>query len=702
MAGGANLLDRLRENLRSLDHAALVALANRGLVRRAQRDVLTADCHLVSEDENGIAVAVGRETVRLSSAGLATARCSCLAHSMCRHILMAALFLSEQPSESAQAANDTATKPIDELLAIDAAELERRFGKKAYRDALALLQAGSTVAIESSATVVVVRFPDKSVECRYYVGSGLAGMTATAGPRSATKFQAAAVLAYQQQHGRLLIAETEEDGIDPAILAACRSARSLLEELLDVGLSHVSPAGSERLRTHSTSARAAKAPRLARSLHSLANQVDALLARAAQADEAAIFLSLVRTHALTAAIEATKGQRRSLIGKMRGEYDDAPTLELTGVGAYRWRTAAGQIGITVLFWNESDAEFYAWADSRPEFADPSFKPERRYRQEGPWSGVANPQQASQSRLRLFNGKRTDNHRLSGTQECRASLGEPTDPATIDFKNRRYTDWNKLSEFAASVFPVGLDEPDLLRNIVVLEPAKWGERTFDEIAQVFHWRLIDASGMSIIASLSFNETNQSAIDRLESINISGDGVQAIVGAVSFEGSTLFIEPLALFRCGTERRSPILNFHFDELPPVKRRKQSLPPPNPGATSEPSEDVDPLDETAVAAEHASRICWSTATEAAVADFEHLLEELVESGRGRSTAIVDDRWTKIADRLKKRQMDLLADTVASLQQACRGSATEFPPRLIRSRYLCLLHRQAAVRRQIGRGVRR
>ena len=92
MAGEDNLLNKLSALLALFDDASWEALASKGLLRRARKDI-----------EKGLEIAIGEETaetlkievppflVSMTANGPASATCSCPSPGICQHILAAGI-----------------------------------------------------------------------------------------------------------------------------------------------------------------------------------------------------------------------------------------------------------------------------------------------------------------------------------------------------------------------------------------------------------------------------------------------------------------------------------------------------------------------------------------------------------------------------------------------------------------------------------
>ncbi|MFF2622989.1 hypothetical protein [Oerskovia jenensis] len=74
------------------DDAALVALANAGLLRRAGKDLAAGNVSLTSESAAEVVVACGSAEVRLGPKGPVAASCSCPTAGVCQHVVAACLW----------------------------------------------------------------------------------------------------------------------------------------------------------------------------------------------------------------------------------------------------------------------------------------------------------------------------------------------------------------------------------------------------------------------------------------------------------------------------------------------------------------------------------------------------------------------------------------------------------------------------------
>ena len=100
MAGAHPFLRKLRGVLKSVDDEALASFANKGLLRRAQKDLESSPPAIVAVDEGRVQLRVADATVDTVEL-LSKCACSCPATGICRHILSALIYLRDSPELAA-------------------------------------------------------------------------------------------------------------------------------------------------------------------------------------------------------------------------------------------------------------------------------------------------------------------------------------------------------------------------------------------------------------------------------------------------------------------------------------------------------------------------------------------------------------------------------------------------------------------------
>lgn len=726
MAGEDHRMTTLRRVLASINDDALALLASPGLVRRARKDLESGEAiSIEGQYEDGLTVRVGQVTVSMPYTGPVAAKCTCPAQGVCRHVLAATMFLqrhfgagspgpqavaptnaAESPkAEQAAAASpgspgpaetkpgDTPAKPgqaREELLAVSPEKLIKWAKTKAVRDAAAMLEKEAEVEIADGESVVVT-FKDVGIQCHYFAGATLDGMITNAPERSKYRYLAAAVLAFQRHHGvrakHVAPAKAKRAVLSSSGTEVLESARSALADAMAIGLSHLSPTMRQRLDMLAVSAHGADLPRLASALRSLAEEVELLLDRHAQADEGRLFSSLGQTLALADAIAGSDGQPPpELAGRFQSQYEDFKTLDLVGVACWPWRTKSGYDGMTMLAWCPAEKRWHTWSESRPDhIAGAKFVPTERYRQPTPWMEGQPPETLCRSRFRLTNGRRSRQHRLSSSAQCRAQIVGDSQLSQTDFADCSFSDWSALDARAARAFPVGLELPDPLAGMVLLKPARWGKKEYDELTQTFRWSIGDADGSQVDLALPYDDLAAPAIDALQHVQPRWHGVWGVVGQITFDRKGYHIRPLALLGKPPLKGEQVCNIYFEQ--PAGRVGKFAAQVFGAKVSNVMGSERPEAESLPSA-------WSPQVEREMAGLEGDLLHLAERGCAHPPAELTQQITSRRRWLSEQGFSMLAPAApnpSALSPA--GTVAETSLQMLRVRFLCLLHRQIGLR---------
>ncbi len=568
---------QLRRLARALDEAALEALASKGLLRRARKDLERGPAvRVFGEAKETLFIHAAGSVVNLPGAGPAQATCSCGAADICQHILLAVLHL-QQPGPGEPAAIPAGPIPADEaaeaerqLVELPREQLEQWAGPEAFRAGLKI--AGQGPAVIDRGGGLLVQFPALNLQCRLVAGAGLEGAIVPGRQHDPRPVVVAAVISVQCAQGipwslgaGTGAALAEAGGAPRSRAGVLASCRSLLAETLACGLVRASAASQQRWATLAVSALGVNLPRLALALRSLADEVALAAARDARGDPGRLLGRLAHTQALRSALEnGGENLRPDLVGWHRTRYEEAGTLALTGVAAWPWRSASGYEGLAVLFWDPATRRWNSWSDARPRHQAGQFSAVARYTAPGPWEGADTPRQVSRCTFQLRHAWRSAAGRLSGSSQSRALVTGAVKmlPASLPV----YTVWAELEQhLAAQVLP-GLREADPLAAMVAIRPAAWGERRFDPVRQTFTWQLQDAASQRLPLELRFDDLNEPAIRHLEKMAAPAPGQEVLVGRVARGREGLEIHPFSLWR----ERLGVTNLALDT--------NRAPPPSP----------------------------------------------------------------------------------------------------------------------------
>ena len=338
------------------------------------------------------------------------------------------------------------------------------------------------------------------------------------------------------------------------------------------------------------------------------------------------------------------------------------------MGAYRWRTASGYEGLTLLFWDDRAKSWGSWSEARPRHQLAGFDPAQRYRQEGPWPGAESPAQLARSRFKLMHARRNHALRLSGSQKSRAIVTGPT--PRLDFGVKSFSSWEELSAQIAANAPVGLNDASPLSSFVVIRPAAWLDRHFDPVTQTFTWLLADARGRILPLEVRFSDIHEPIIKSLESLDPSSAAPIGLLVKCQRTPSGLFAFPITLLKEQNECFQPV-HLCFDNIP----ANAPAAPPSP-ATTPAIEDSDELPA------EESEDDLTPASHARLTELESQLEALAEGGMNNLS--LKQALTDQAASLEQAGLKLLASAASRFNEPETSGSL-----LLQLRYLCHLYQQ-------------
>lgn len=679
MAGKDDLINKLAAVVAAFDDASWEALASKGLLRRAKKDIEKGlQIRVVDQTPDVMKIEVPPFVVSMPAAGPGSATCSCPTPGVCQHILTAGLFLQQQSAGvSDEKVSATEDSVRDEIALLTPETLKAWVGSVEYKKGVTLLEKNTLPTAIEYAETVTVRLLPSDIEIRFVPGGGLDGMILpkTHGKRAGV----AAILALRRSLGfEIPVTAAQQSLVDLSGTPRTKkeildSACSVLEDAVSVGLSHVSEVLVNRLVTLAVSAQGAQMPRVSLALKSVADEVKSILQREARADEARLLLLIARVYALMDAIRSgVDNHGIELAGTARAQYIEVPEIELSGVGAYTWQTGSGYVGLTVMFWTNQSKEFLSWSYARPEIQRADAR--QRFYSEGPWEGTQSPQQVAGSKLKLRRARRTVKGRLSGSTKTSALVLSPVAPETLDFGDRLFTTWENLHRYLAGKQPLGLRDPNPLDLIVVLQPNAFGARGFDSITQTFSWEVYDEMDEALTLTLPFRHWTKESIRILEQLSPPKNHKWRFVVKLALEDQMLLVEPISILRAEDTER-PVFHLAFDTLVETDQAKVS------GGPTEDDEAIELEVEEVLEA----GLPAGGALAKVLAEINGRLEAIAETGIHSGLAVHRDWFTK-------SQQEVYGFGLTSLAQALNALARQSSPAstVVKARYLTHLHSQA------------
>ena len=198
-------------------------------MRRAQRDVDAGTGAIESVSDDGASITVADNQVRIDAKGPAAASCTCPAHAVCRHILVAMLLLRTQPTvPNEEAAEPALESAVFELCALTDEQIAKFAGKDMDK-ALALTFESLETAFEDHGTSTTVRLTELNASITFIAGNAMKD-AAYKGPKTRKRLlTTVAALAVRKREGLAVSGARQEDISEPTVSKAFIGSRAAID-----------------------------------------------------------------------------------------------------------------------------------------------------------------------------------------------------------------------------------------------------------------------------------------------------------------------------------------------------------------------------------------------------------------------------------------------------------------------------------------
>lgn len=524
--------------LADVDDEYLTGLSNKGIVKRAHKDMETVAAEILSADEE-LTVKVGEETVKLADP-VGESKCSCPSRTMCRHIVQAILFCQgqlptaqpnaqptarpeEAGSEEAQQQEKSSTEAQrqergrgealqQEICRMPLPTLKRAMGARAFREFAMQAQAGIEPEITES-SVVTVRLPKQEAVVKLL--SPLEYSSCTCHKKELCSHKACAVLWYQLKKGVLtakdLISEQDESAEfdKEQVHHAAGQMKEFLEALYDTGLSRTpsdAEDGLERLALVGHNAGLARYEGyfrgLADSYRKYGKRVASFRIREMMEQTAYLYgqvLCLLRAE--------SSSEIREYAGEFRAKYRPVGDLNLTGVATEHFESQSGYEGETVYFLEEEKKEWYTYTNARPVFYEAKKGRPGFQKAQAPWGLPLSLENLASLRISLADARADERKRLSSTQESRGEIVGPAELSEELLEGWYYEDFEDL--FFERILTEKMET-----DPVFVQPSGIRDGQFDSVQQKFSMTLLDPEGRELVLEVPYSKKEEAAIRYLE--------------------------------------------------------------------------------------------------------------------------------------------------------------------------------------------
>lgn len=518
------------------NEAFLVTLANKGLYKRALKDLETTGLVELTVTDGRLQIRLDDITVSLDP-NVAQSTCSCPSKTVCKHILMGILVAAgcaSSESETAPAgcedvSPDTTPEPPSseawkELKNVDLAQLRKQAGKKLFEDTLRLIQDGWTADF-TEGDILEATINTESITVYFPKEDSLNRAVCKCGESGLCKHKLIAILSYLSLQGTL---SSDTDGSQPELslltedtLNVLKGASRFIIGILEKGLISCRENEAETAIQYSIRLETCGIGNLARLFRSLSSDIENMLVKHVGFQPLTTFATLSRLHnTITLILRNTQNNEMlsRLIEGTRSDYYTTPVGHFTGLGAYPWQTRSGYFGITAYFFYHEKQSICTLTSSMADYYEHTqslVTPENLNRQlemQSFWNNNASLARLSSSTLVLRNFKLNRQQRLSSSTQTQCEIENKVTISGLDalLAIPELSDPTLRPEERYDYFRKKQPE-----QLALVPFTHLSEVYFDPSEQKLYFTAINEQ-VEAKGSLAYSELNRNAIRKLEQL------------------------------------------------------------------------------------------------------------------------------------------------------------------------------------------
>lgn len=577
---------KLMDEIISIDEEYLIGLSNKGIVKRALKDLEGIEPSS-NYGEDKVEVSLGGEKCTIVLP-LGNSSCTCPSRSVCRHIIAAILWLKNNLEVSPQVSEgdttplakevcastreagtiteETMPRPFgasiqealeEELKHISTATLKKAMKPRYFRTFLQGIEKGDSVTLKEG-TVLEGKLPQEETTVR--ILSPLEHSTCSCHSKELCAHKAAVILAWQIKKGICSLEslqQEEDENIKLDIYKIKSTAERsgiVVRKVLEKGLVRLPADTPESLELAAVACHEVGLAELERQLRQLGRKLQDYCSRKASFKINEFSKLLFKCHALINKIINSQEEKKILeyMGTFKEKYLPAGELTIMPIGHRFLRSDSGYEGNIYYFINkspEAKEKYLTYSELRPVFYEQQGLRQGSGKDSAPWGINGSIDLLLHSELKLKHAK-VYNGRLSASKETEGHIiasANLRDPAVL--KLIKY-DFYELIVDAFKDNKASEQE-----KLALIAPRQCIASGFDEVRQEFIMLLEDYQGRRLEVRAAYKQGESKLFNTLEALGNSmvknKDKNYVIFGSIHIKEGECYVYPIEIYDSISER-------------------------------------------------------------------------------------------------------------------------------------------------------
>ena len=550
-------LERLNSYINSLDEDYLIGISNKGIVKRANKDLEKLESIEYDIKDDYIEFKIDDITCSVNEE-VQKYKCSCPSRTICKHIIMCYLYImnnkekifgeiKEECNEEQLEEDKIETKEFIRLKEYNIENIKKNIGEKALVDIIRKINFGINYTITETA-MVTVDFGEELIKVRLL--DDIENSLCSCKSKELCIHKAEALILYKLYKNYISLEELNNYLISKEVLdyenikKATVEIRNLIEEILISGISRVPETILDSINNMAIKCHNYELPNFEKTLRGIREEIILYFNKNAAFKNEKLLNILTTLYIKTLTLENSNNFNiiSEIIGEFKSSYYSIPVIELNGIGEENWTSNSGYKGTTYYFFENKRGEIFTFTKAIATYYD--NMPRRNYiidNNVAPWGLKCKLEELDKIHFKLKGGKVNLQNRISSSNESRGDLIGLSDIASLNLERYKFDNWEKVID---SVF-LNKKKNNENYNLVFLEGNKFGESKFDNITQTFTLEIKDKDENVMEINIKFSLEKKHLIKTLERLYKRGK-VPMFFGRVYIDEGKIKFYPISYFR------------------------------------------------------------------------------------------------------------------------------------------------------------
>lgn len=533
-----SIINEIKSFLPFINEEFIVSISNKGIYKRSVKDLEKAreNISLAVKDTGLIEVKIEDAVVELN-VNIQNSKCTCPSSSICKHIVMALLYLKEfydNNQDGAEEIKEEAKEEIDEtvfyeeLKKLTGEKVLELVGKKNYNSLINSIFIRNEAVFEYG-DMLTVFIASQSVKVYFPKENSIENAMCSCKEKGICSHKAYALISYLIKKGKITEEDTEYDKIEigEKEREIIQNLHLFISSIFDRGISgltgnEISQAEKFYIQTYGIKLFAA-----ADELKNLSSELGFYFSKNISFSNKRLMHILCSVYNRISAVLVTEDNRKKLMlaGQRQEEKFNLDNIELMGLGASGGLTKRNDLLVTAYFYCKDIKTILSMSTLRPY--ENSSQLGTLYNMGQVWSNDLSFKEVSMSKMTLRDAKLSTG-KVSSAKSTVCSIKGKT--SEEDVQEIAVSDYSFIGEELRKHKFKYFEPYSATKNIFLIKAEEIKNIEYDKIEQKLKFDSCDSNGNIITFDIKYSSVSENSIKYFEK-NKTGLYFEYILGSIS---------------------------------------------------------------------------------------------------------------------------------------------------------------------------